>query len=96
MIWASVQVVPEGYYQDLGAITVNGKPCLEPAGRCAPTYPHALLKQRAAPDLPYTMEVWYLDKKIMNVQWDDDDKIQLISFHVGSWEEKLAIISKTE
>jgi hypothetical protein len=65
-------------------------------GQQPPTYLHALVKQRGAPDLPYTMEVWYLDKKIVNVQWDDDDKIQLISFHPGAWEEKLATISKAE
>ena len=60
-----------------------------PEGRQTPTYLHALLKQRAAPDLPYSMEVWYLNTKIMNVQWDAEDKIQLISFHPGAWEEKL-------
>ena len=63
-----------------------------PEGRKPPTYLHSLLKQRAAPDLPYTMEVWYLHKKILNVQCDDDDEIQLISLHPGAWEEELAAI----
>jgi hypothetical protein len=63
-----------------------------PQGSQAPTYLHALLKQRAKPDLPYTMEVWYLNKKILNVQWDDKDEIQLISFRPGEWEEKLAAL----
>jgi hypothetical protein len=36
-----------------------------------PTYRRALLRQRSAPDLPYTMEACYLRKKILNVQWDD-------------------------
>jgi hypothetical protein len=64
-----------------------------PEGSQARTYIHALLKQRAAPDLPYTMEVWYLHKKILNVQWDDNDKIQLISFRPGEWEGKLATLA---
>ena len=49
------------------------------------------MKQRAVPDLLYTMEVWYLNKKILSVQWGDDDEIQLISFRPGEWEAKLPI-----
>jgi hypothetical protein len=62
-----------------------------PEGRQPRTYAEALVKQRFAPDLPYTMEVWYLDgRKILNVQWDEDDNLQLISFSPGEWEAKLA------
>ena len=60
-----------------------------PEGPQPPTYLHALLKQAAA-DLPYTMEVWYPNEKILNVQWDTDDRIRLISFRPGAWEAKLA------
>ena len=61
-----------------------------PGSRQPLTYSHALLKQQAAPDLPYTLEVWYADShKVMNVQWDAEDKIQLISFRPGAWEADL-------
>jgi hypothetical protein len=65
-----------------------------PKARQPATYASAFVRQHFATDLPYTMEVWYQRKKIMNVQWDDKDKIQLISFHPGVWEEKLATISE--
>src|SRR5690242_7069085 len=61
-----------------------------PKGRQPATYASALVRQRFVPDLPYTMEIWPFRKKIMNVQWDDDDEIQLISFHPGAWENELA------
>jgi hypothetical protein len=64
-----------------------------PEGPQTQTYLRALLTQRAARDLPYTMEVWHLNKKVLNVQWDDNDKIQVISFRLGEWEKKLAALA---
>jgi hypothetical protein len=65
---------------------------LMPEGRQSRAYAEALVKQKAVPDLPYTMEVWYLSQKVLNVQWDENDKIQLISFRPGEWETKLPVI----
>jgi hypothetical protein len=64
---------------------------LEPEPR-APTYQHALVKQAAEPSLPYGIDVWS-GKKVLSVKWNQDDRLQVISFHPGEWEERLRLIS---
>lgn len=71
--------------------TPFSKPLPEPR---ASNYLEAQLLQRFVPALPYTMDVWYQHKKVMNVSWDSDDRIRLISFRPGAWEEKLATVAQ--
>jgi hypothetical protein len=56
----------------------------------APTYLHALAMQSARPDLPYQIDVWFCGKKVLSLQWDDKDELQVISFRPGEWEIQLA------
>jgi hypothetical protein len=55
-----------------------------------PNYQHALAKQVARPDLPYTIEMWSDLKKVLFVQWDQNDELQVFSFRPGEWEVRLA------
>jgi hypothetical protein len=59
--------------------------------QAAPPYQHALAQQRAVPDLPYSIEVWFGGEKRFFVQWNDDT-LQVISFRPGAWESELASI----
>jgi hypothetical protein len=55
-----------------------------------PSYQHALAEQAAAPDLPYAIDVWFKHKKVLFVQWDQNDELQVISFRPGEWDARLA------
>ena len=50
---------------------------------------HALIKQKARPTLPYAIDV-FCGKKVLNVEWDANGDIQIISFRPGEWELMLA------
>jgi hypothetical protein len=54
----------------------------------APSYLHALVKQYASPSLPYGLDI-FAPKKVLNVEWDANDELQVISFRRGDWEHQL-------
>jgi hypothetical protein len=39
-------------------------------------------------NMPYGIDVW-APKKVLNIEWDDEGNIELVSFRAGDWEEKL-------
>jgi hypothetical protein len=59
-----------------------------PPARPSASYEQELVRQRAAPDLPYTLDIWS-GTKVLSLQWDDAGKVNLISFKPGNWEMQL-------
>ncbi len=59
---------------------------LQPGEASSPGYRHAVDRQRATPDLPYGLEVWY-GTKVLGVLWADDGRSHVESFIRGSWED---------
>jgi hypothetical protein len=41
-------------------------------------------------NLPYGLDVWVSKKKVMNIEWADDGRVELISFKPGDWQQRLA------
>jgi hypothetical protein len=41
------------------------------------------------PNLPYGLNVWHLNKKVMNVEWDDEGNLEVICYKPGDWEAAL-------
>jgi len=40
-------------------------------------------------NLPYGVDLyWPGQGKVLNVQWDDDGNLDLVSFHRGEWEQE--------
>lgn len=40
--------------------------------------------------LPYGLNVWLEGKKVLNLEWDEDGAVELISYKYGDWEILLA------
>src|SRR6185437_4619722 len=59
---------------------------LQPGEASSPGYRHAVERQRAAPDLPYGLEVWH-GVKVLRMLWADDGRCQVESFIRGPWED---------
>lgn len=36
----------------------------------------------------YGLDIWF-GKKVLSVQWDQEDEVEVISYRKGEWEEKL-------
>ena len=41
--------------------------------------------------LPYGLDIWDMDGKVMvlNIEWDDKGRVELVSFRRGDWEQKI-------
>ena len=59
---------------------------LSPEQAASPGYRHALARQRTRPELPYGLEVWRDDRKVLSVLWAQDGSFEVDSFVRGSWE----------
>ena len=60
---------------------------LSPEEAASPGYRHALARQRTRPELPYGLEVWREDSKVLSVLWAEDGSFEVDSFFRGSWED---------
>jgi 2-polyprenyl-6-methoxyphenol hydroxylase-like FAD-dependent oxidoreductase len=46
-------------------------------------------------NLPYGLDV-YTTKKVLNIEWDDNGNVVLVSLHPGAWETELITLAKSE
>lgn len=53
----------------------------------SPGYRHALVRQQAAPSLPYGLAVWHAGAKVLGILWADDGTWEVTDFHRGPWED---------
>jgi hypothetical protein len=44
---------------------------------------------------PYGLDIW-APKKVLNVEWSDQGKVELVSFRPGEWEAELIAAAKAE
>jgi hypothetical protein len=51
----------------------------------AASYEQAISRQRAKPALPWCLEVWH-GHTVLSLQWDDDGRVEVVSFTRGPWE----------
>jgi hypothetical protein len=49
------------------------------------SYEQAISRQRAKPVLPWALDVWR-GRKVLSLQWDDDGRVEVVSFIRGPWE----------
>ena len=61
---------------------------LAPEEASSPGYRHALERQQAGPALPYGIEVWHNENKVLSMLWADDGTSEVISFICGPWEDE--------
>jgi hypothetical protein len=47
-------------------------------------------------NLPYGLDIWFAHKKVLNVEWNDEGLIEIISYRPGEWEDQLSPFSKGE
>jgi hypothetical protein len=40
-------------------------------------------------NLPYGLDIWDTKGKVLNIEWDHNNHVELVSFKRGDWEEKL-------
>jgi hypothetical protein len=52
----------------------------------------ALAKQQKL-NLPYGLDIW-ADRKVLNVEWDADDTVDVIAFRPGDWETPTARVGR--
>jgi hypothetical protein len=65
---------------------------LAPEEASSPGYRHALARQHTRPDLPYGLEVWRGDAKVLSVLWADSGSFEVDSFVRGSWEHEALML----
>jgi hypothetical protein len=61
---------------------------LAPGDAASPGYRHALTQQHRQPDLPYGLDVWQGDLRVMRLLWADGGEFQVVDFVRGPWEEE--------
>jgi hypothetical protein len=59
-----------------------------PEQAASPGYRHALARQRTRPELPYGLEVWCDDRKVLGVLWAEGGSFEVDRFVRGSWEDE--------
>jgi hypothetical protein len=59
---------------------------LSPDAASSPGYRHAVERQQAGAVLPYGIEVWHNENKVLSMLWADDGTSEVISFVRGPWE----------
>ncbi len=65
---------------------------LSPEDAASPGYRHALTHQHTLPDLPYGLDVWLGDERVMRLLWADGGTFDVVGFVRGAWEtEALAL-----
>lgn len=65
---------------------------LTPGDAASPGYRHALTHQHTVPDLPYGLDVWRADLRVMRLLWADSGAFEVVDFIRGGWEaEALAL-----
>ena len=40
-------------------------------------------------NLPYSLDIWSRKDKVLNIEWDYDDNVDLVRFKRGKWEEEV-------
>jgi hypothetical protein len=56
------------------------------------SYAGALLLQRRGPlTLPWGIDIWLSGHKVMNLEWGDAGRVDLVSFRGGDWEQRLLL-----
>jgi len=58
------------------------------AGDCA-RYGAAVLMSRLKPHLGFGLDIWGAQGKVLNVEWNDQGEILIVSFKRGDWEEEI-------
>ena len=56
-------------------------------------YRAAQLGLKMPKNLPYGLDVW-APKKVMNIEWDDQGNVALVSLRPGAWESQLMNLAK--
>jgi hypothetical protein len=59
---------------------------LSPEEASSPGYRHALQQQRSVPGLPYGLDVWRADAKVLRILWSDTGAFEVVDFARGAWE----------
>ena len=67
--------------------TAFGKLLREPRPRAV--LEAILHQQNGRRKLPFGLDIWYMEPKVLNVEWDDAGLIHVVYFHRGSWEDEL-------
>jgi hypothetical protein len=65
---------------------------LDPDEASSPGYRHALERQQAGPVLPYGMEVWHDENKVLSVLWAEEGTSEISSFVRGPWEDEALLL----
>ena len=40
-------------------------------------------------NLDYGLDIWFNDKKVLNIEWVDSERVDLVSFRRGDWEREV-------
>ncbi len=46
--------------------------------------------------LDYGLDIWFDDKKVLNIEWVDSERVCLISFRRGDWEREVLAFEPPE
>jgi hypothetical protein len=74
---------------DIGDVKIAYRTPLEmaPTETESTRYLRALLGGK--PKFAFGLDIWATQKKVLNVEWNDEDAIQIITYRPGNWERAL-------
>ena len=44
----------------------------------------------------YGLDIWWGKGKVLNIEWNDGETIEIVSFRRGSWEAELLALAETD
>ena len=51
---------------------------------------------RSPINLNYGLDIWFNDKNVLKIEWDDSERVRLTSFRRGDWERKVLAFEPPE
>jgi hypothetical protein len=52
-------------------------------------YLAAQARQQPPGNLPYGLDIWAAGKKVLNIEWSSDGRVDVIRYKPGDWEQRL-------
>ena len=79
---------------EIGDVTISYRTPFQPLPPLSQFMRYQIARLGGKESLPYGLDIWFAHKKVLNVEWNDEGLIEIISYRPGEWEDQLSPFSK--
>ena len=79
---------------EIGDVSISYRTPFQPLPPLSQLMRYQKKKFGGKENLPYGLDIWFAHKKVLNVEWNDEGLIRIISYRPGEWEDQLSPFSK--